>query len=65
MHNDDENHSDRKVTDRQRDDSKHARTVCRIEVRDLFQGRREILLVHKESEYRLRVTSNDKLILTK
>ncbi|MFT4255462.1 MAG: hemin uptake protein HemP [Pseudoxanthomonas sp.] len=31
----------------------------------LLQGRREILIRHGESVYRLRHTSNDKLILTK
>jgi hemin uptake protein HemP len=37
----------------------------RIDVQDLFIGRRELILVHKGAEYLLRVTSNDKLILTK
>ncbi|MFT3763516.1 MAG: hemin uptake protein HemP [Pseudoxanthomonas sp.] len=31
----------------------------------LLQGRREILIRHGDSVYRLRHTSNDKLILTK
>lgn len=31
----------------------------------LFQGRQEILIVHKGETYRLRLTRNDKLILTK
>jgi len=32
---------------------------------ELFGQAREIVIVHAGSEYRLRVTSNDKLILTK
>lgn len=31
----------------------------------LFQGRPEILISHKGEQYRLRITRNDKLILTK
>jgi hemin uptake protein HemP len=31
----------------------------------LMQGRREIVIVHDGSSYRLRITSNNKLILTK
>jgi len=31
----------------------------------LFQGRREIIIVHQGQEYRLRITRADKLILTK
>jgi hemin uptake protein HemP len=31
----------------------------------LFAGRREIVIRHGESEYRLRITRADKLILTK
>lgn len=30
-----------------------------------MQGRREVVIVHDGSDYRLRVTSNNKLILTK
>jgi len=37
----------------------------RVEVSDLLGEAREIILLHNGSEYRLRVTSNDKLILTK
>jgi hemin uptake protein HemP len=32
---------------------------------ELFGARREILIEHGGNEYRLRITSNDKLILTK
>jgi len=31
----------------------------------LFQGRREVIIVHHGQEYRLRITRADKLILTK
>ena len=37
----------------------------RIESTDLFQGEREIVIVHQEKEYNLRITRNGKLILTK
>ena len=30
----------------------------------LFSGRREVVIVHNGREYRLRLTQNDKLILT-
>jgi hemin uptake protein HemP len=40
-------------------------TVPRIDARTLLVSGREVILVHKETEYRLRLTSNDKLILTK
>lgn len=33
--------------------------------RDLFRGRREVVIVHAGQEYRLRITRADKLILTK
>jgi hemin uptake protein HemP len=39
--------------------------VKRIAIRDLFEGGREAVLLHDGSEYRLRLTSNGKLILTK
>lgn len=31
----------------------------------IFQGRREVIIVHHGQEYRLRITRADKLILTK
>jgi len=31
----------------------------------LFQGRREVVIVHGDQEYRLSITKADKLILTK
>ena len=32
---------------------------------DLFQGHRELVIVHRDQEYRLRITRTGKLILTK
>jgi hemin uptake protein HemP len=37
----------------------------RIETGALFAGRREAIIVHRGEEYRLRITRQDKLILTK
>ena len=37
----------------------------RIESQWLFQGNSEIVIVHHEEEYSLRITKNGKLILTK
>ena len=39
--------------------------VRRIAVHDLLAGGREAVLLHDGAEYRLRLTSNGKLILTK
>jgi hemin uptake protein HemP len=39
--------------------------VPRIDASTLLASSREIILVHNQQEYRLRITSNDKLILTK
>jgi hemin uptake protein HemP len=40
-------------------------TVRRYAVSELLQGGREVILVHDGAEYRLRITANGKLILTK
>ena len=37
----------------------------RIESNQLFRGNSEIVIVHQEEEYNLRITRNGKLILTK
>jgi hemin uptake protein HemP len=37
----------------------------RIDSRDLFSTEREIMIMHGEEAYRLRLTSQNKLILTK
>ena len=42
-----------------------AGAVRRYTVADLLQGGREVILVHDGAEYRLRITGNGKLILTK
>jgi hemin uptake protein HemP len=39
--------------------------IPRIDASTILASSREIILVHNEQEYRLRITSNDKLILTK
>ncbi len=42
-----------------------AKTVPALNIEQLFGGFREIRLFHGSEEYRLRLTRNDKLILTK
>ncbi|PAY03446.1 hemin uptake protein HemP [Bradyrhizobium sp. UFLA03-84] len=37
----------------------------RLDSRELFSAEREIIIVHGEEHYRLRLTSQNKLILTK
>lgn len=41
------------------------KTARRIKSEDLFEGRTEIIILHREEEYRLRITKSKKLILTK
>jgi len=43
----------------------NASTPHKIKAGDLFGEKTEILIDHEGVEYRLRITSNDKLILTK
>jgi hemin uptake protein HemP len=45
--------------------SPHAVQTPVFDVRELLGGGREIIIVHGSERYRLRVTANDKLILTK
>jgi len=45
--------------------SRTGNPVKRIESETLFEGRPEIVILHRQEEYRLRVTKSDKLILTK
>lgn len=40
-------------------------SLPRVEVSALLGAGREVIVVHKDCEYRLRLTTNDKLILTK
>lgn len=37
----------------------------KIDVVSLFAGQRELVIVHRGEEYRLRITRQEKLILTK
>jgi hemin uptake protein HemP len=37
----------------------------KIDVASLFAGKRELVIVHRGEEYRLRITRQEKLILTK
>lgn len=39
--------------------------AVRIASSDVFRGRREVVIVHHGTEYRLHITKADKLILTK
>lgn len=40
-------------------------TVKQMQVHELMGNDREVIIVHQGEEYRLRLTSNNKLILTK
>lgn len=42
-----------------------APTVARLDSTSLFHGEREVVIVHRGQEYRLRITRAEKLILTK
>jgi len=37
----------------------------RVSSDEMFRGRREVVIVHGDQEYLLRITKSDKLILTK
>jgi hemin uptake protein HemP len=39
--------------------------VRRVESARLFESGREVIIMHRDQEYRLRITKSDKLILTK
>ncbi|MDO8478324.1 MAG: hemin uptake protein HemP [Candidatus Rokubacteria bacterium] len=39
--------------------------VARITSGEIFRGRRDVVIVHGGTEYRLHITKADKLILTK
>lgn len=41
------------------------RQITRIDSQSLFAGKQEVLIVHQGEEYRLRITKQQKLILTK
>lgn len=40
-------------------------TVRTMQVQELMGNGREVIIIHQGDEYRLRLTSNNKLILTK
>jgi hemin uptake protein HemP len=42
-----------------------AGALRRLKVSELLQGKREAILEHEGQDYRLRITANGKLILTK
>ena len=42
-----------------------SRTIRRVTTEDLLQGGNELIIAHRGDEYRLRITSNGKLLLTK
>lgn len=44
------------------DDPMQLKIITSVE---LMKGQREIIIVHDRDEYRLRITSNNKMILTK
>ncbi|MGE0095323.1 MAG: hemin uptake protein HemP [Alphaproteobacteria bacterium] len=45
--------------------AEQGRTVRRTTTEDLLQGGNELIIAHRGEEYRLRITSNGKLILNK
>ncbi|MEW6640296.1 MAG: hemin uptake protein HemP [Pseudomonadota bacterium] len=51
------------------DTAAHSRHIAltgnRLDARDLFVATREIIIAHGDETYRLRLTSQNKLILTK
>lgn len=40
-------------------------SMVRIVSSEVFRGRREVVIVHHGTEYRLHITKSDKLLLTK
>ncbi len=44
---------------------RHRPGLRRVRSKDLFQDARDLIIVHNEEEYHLRITRLDKLILTK
>jgi hemin uptake protein HemP len=42
-----------------------ARRTVSIRSAELFRNAQEVIIIHREQEYRLRITRADKLILTK
>ena len=52
-------------TDKSEPAGQRGPSIPRIDASTILASSREIILVHNQQEYRLRITSNDKLILTK
>jgi hemin uptake protein HemP len=46
-------------------DSRRAEAPARVPLDSILRGRQEIIIQHRDEEYRLRITSNGKLLLTK
>lgn len=42
-----------------------APTPERVPIESILRGRQEVIIQHRNEEYRLRITSNGKLLLTK
>lgn len=40
-------------------------TPARISIETILRGKQEVIIEHRDEEYRLRITSNGKLLLTK
>lgn len=38
---------------------------ARVNIDTILRGRQEVIIEHRDEEYRLRITSNGKLLLTK
>lgn len=49
-----------------RDDTVRARpSPARVSIDTILRGQQEVIIEHRDEEYRLRITSNGKLLLTK
>lgn len=59
--------NEKRTDDASNSDAGRSVAVCqnRINSRDLFVATREIIIAHGEEAYRLRLTAQNKLILTK
>jgi hemin uptake protein HemP len=53
------------VSDSAQDQTRSAKVSLRVASSELFHGKREVVIVHGDQEYRLSITKADKLILTK
>lgn len=59
------NREDRVANDVALPEAGGAGALRRVYTTVLFRGEREVVIVHRGQEYRLRITKTDKLILTK